>query len=67
LGIASTLGVEIGSRKQKNHKEQSKSQNQSLDLCGLMNGADHFGVVAEEWQDLQWRQHDLAGIGGVFG
>jgi hypothetical protein len=67
LGIASSLDVEIGSRKENNHKEQTKTQNQSLDLCDLTNGADHFEVVAEEWQGLQWRQHDLGGMGGVFG
>lgn len=32
-----------------------------------MNGANHFGAAAEEWQGPQWRQHDLTGIGGVFG
>ena len=68
MRLGSSLNVEIGSRKANPHTQQSQSQDRSLDLLDLMNGSDEFGAMGQ--QELlfqqQW-QHDLAGIGGVFG
>jgi hypothetical protein len=60
--LGSSLNVEIGSRNANPHTQQSQSQDRSLDLLDLMNGSDQQGLFFQQ----QW-QHDLAGIGGVFG
>jgi hypothetical protein len=66
--LGSSLNVEVGSRKANPHTQQSQSQDRLLDLLDLMNGSDQFGDMGQQGQFFrqQW-QHDLAGIGGVFG
>jgi hypothetical protein len=66
--LGSSLNVEIGSRKANPHTQQSQSQDRSLDLLDLMNESDQFGGMDQQGLFLQHQwQHDLAGIGGVFG
>lgn len=68
MRLGSSLDVEIGSRKANPHTQQSQSQDRSLDLLDLVNGSDEFGDTGQQglFFQQQW-QHDLAGIGGVFG
>jgi hypothetical protein len=68
MRLGSSLDVEIGSRKANPHTQQSQSQGRSLNLLDLMNGSDEFGDTVQQglFFQQQW-QHDLAGIGGVFG
>lgn len=62
MRLGSSLNVEISSRKANPHTQQSQSQDRSLDLLDLMNGSGQQGLFFQQ----QW-QHDLVGIGGVFG
>jgi hypothetical protein len=68
MRLGSSLDVEIGSRKTNPHTQQSQSQGRSLNLLDLTNGSDEFGDTVQQglFFQQQW-QHDLAGIGGVFG
>jgi hypothetical protein len=66
--LGSSLNVEISSRKANPHTQQSQSQDRSLGLLDLMNESDQFGDMGQQELFLQHQwQHDLAGIGGVFG